>query len=387
MARSASRPSLLAFGVGILAVLSGVLTYATVTGFVPVDLTPTVLVTLLAVNAIFSVALVGLIAWRLVRLWRARNAGMAGARLHVRLVAMFSLIAVTPAVFVAIFAAVTLNLGIETWFSARVQTALDNAVNVARQYVIEQGRHILLDAGEIADSIQHDRALFDPDNHNHVRLGLMIEKIAIMTKDRGLAGSFLIDSKGNELAKSAQLTYSLALKPSAGDIADARAGRIVVDGNPDTGIIHALIYLPFLTDAYLLVVRQVDPKVFGYFHRTKVAVSEYQRLEQNRSEVQLIFAALYVVVSLVVLLAAIWLGLWAANRLVRPISSLIGAAERVTEGDLKAQVEVERFDDEVGALGVAFNRMISQLDAQRTALVTVNRQNDDRRLFMETVLA
>jgi len=387
MARAVSRPSLLAFGVGILAVLSGVLTYATVTGFVPVDLTPTVLVTLLAVNAIFSLALVGLIAWRLTRLWRARNAGLAGARLHVRLVAMFSLIAVTPAVFVAIFAAVTLNLGIETWFSARVQTALDNAVNVARQYVIEQGRHILLDAGEIADSIQHDRALFDPDNHNRVRLGLMIEKIAIMTKDRGLAGSFLIDSKGNELAKSAQLTYSLALKPNAGDIADARAGRIVVDGNPDTGIVHALIYLPFLTDAYLLVVRQVDPKVFGYFHRTKVAVSEYQRLEQNRSEVQLIFAALYVVVSLVVLLAAIWLGLWAANRLVRPISSLIGAAERITEGDLKARVEVERFDDEVGALGVAFNRMISQLDAQRTALVTVNRQNDDRRLFMETVLA
>ncbi len=111
--------------------------------------------------------------------------------------------------------------------------------------------------------------------------------------------------------------------------------------------------------------RQVDPKVFGYYHRTKVRVSaSTSGSSRIISEVQLIFAAIYVVVSLVVLLAAIWLGLWAANRLVRPISSLIGAAERVSEGDLKALVEVERFDDEVGALGLAFNRMISQLDAQ-----------------------
>jgi two-component system nitrogen regulation sensor histidine kinase NtrY len=93
------------------------------------------------------------------------------------------------------------------------------------------------------------------------------------------------------------------------------------------------------------------------------------------------------VVSLVILLSAIWLGLWAANRLVRPISSLIGAAERVSEGDLKAQVEVERSDDEVGLLGRAFNRMTGQLDAQRTALVSANRQNDERRRFTEAVLA
>jgi len=92
-------------------------------------------------------------------------------------------------------------------------------------------------------------------------------------------------------------------------------------------------------------------------------------------------------VSLVVLLSAIWLGLWAANRLVRPISSLIAAAERVSEGDLKAQVDVERNDDEVGALGLAFNRMISQLDTQRASLVSVNRQNEERRRFTEAVLA
>jgi len=383
--RVISRPSLLALGVGVLAVLSAMVTYGMVTGLIPYNPTPSNLVTLLLINLALGVSLASLIAWRLVRLWRARRSGLAGARLHVRLVAMFSLIAVVPAILVAIFATVTLNLGIEAWFSARVQTALDNAVGVARQYMIEQGRHILYDAGEIETGIEHDRALFD--ENKQVRLSMMMEKIAIMTTDRGLAGSFLIDSHGSELAKSAKLIYSTALKPSASDIADARAGRIVVDGDPETGYIHALIYLPFLKDAYLLVVRHVDPKVFGYYHRTKAAVSEYDRLNQSRSQVQLIFAALYIVVSLVILLSAIWLGLWAANRLVRPISSLIGAAERVSEGDLKAQVEIERDDDEVGLLGRAFNRMTGQLDAQRSALISANRQNDERRRFTEAVLA
>ncbi|HEY2886949.1 MAG TPA: PAS domain-containing sensor histidine kinase [Rhizomicrobium sp.] len=383
--RAISRPSLLALGVGVLAVLSAMVTYGMVTGLIPYNPTPSNLVALLLINLALGVSLAGLIAWRLVRLWRERRSGLAGARLHVRLVAMFSLIAVVPAILVAIFATVTLNLGIEAWFSARVQTALDNAVGVARQYMIEQGRHILYDAGEIETGIEHDRALFD--ENKQVRLSMMIEKIAIMTTDRGLAGSFLIDSHGSELAKSAKLSYSTALKPSTSDIADARAGRIVVDGDPETGYIHALIYLPFLKDAYLLVVRHVDPKVFGYYHRTKAAVSEYDRLNQSRSQVQLIFAALYIVVSLVILLSAIWLGLWAANRLVRPISSLIGAAERVSEGDLKAQVEVERDDDEVGLLGRAFNRMTGQLDAQRSALISANRQNDERRRFTEAVLA
>src|SRR6185503_4178914 len=139
---------------------------------------------------------------------------------------------------------------------------------------------------------------------------------------------------------------------------------VVVD-TPDNGTVTALVQLQTLNDSYLETGRVVDPKVFAYYLRTRAAVGEYNRLDENRTQVQLVFAALYGVVSLVVLLAAIWSGLWAANRLVRPISSLIGAADRVTEGDLSAQVEVERDDDEIGSLGLAFNRMTQQLGAQR----------------------
>jgi two-component system nitrogen regulation sensor histidine kinase NtrY len=385
VARAASRPSRLAALVGLLAILSGAFTYATLTGVVPYKPPPVVQVGLLLLTLILGLSLGSLIAWRLMRLWSERRSGIAGARLHVRLVAMFGIMAVAPAIFVAFFAAVTLNLGMESWFSTRVKSALDNAVGVARQYAIETGRGITIDAGEMADGIEHDRSLYDESNH--VKVGLMVEKLAIMTNDRGLVASFLVDSHGNELASSAKLKYTASLKPSTGDIADAKAGRIVVDANPETGIVHALIHLPQLNDAYLLAVRAVDPKVFRYYQRTNGAFNEYKRLEKNRSDVQVNFAVLYTVITLVILMAAIWIGLWFATRLVRPISGLIRAAERVSEGDLKAQVEVERDDDEIGTLGTAFNRMTAQLDGQRSALVSANQQIDERRRFTETVLA
>lgn len=380
-----SRPTLVALGVAFLAVLSGVLTYAVVTGLIPYPVTPDLLVLLLLFNLALALSLMGLLAWRLTRLWADRRAGQAGARLHVRMVAMFAAVAVVPAIFVAIFAAVTLNLGVEAWFSARVKSALENAVNVAERYVQGHERLIVADAYEIANSIEHDPTLFD--EQNHVRAEVLFSRLAELTKERGLQASYILDSKQHVLGSTKQRFLPDLKLPSTADLQAAAKGTIVIDANSNIGVVRALIRMQALNDAYLLVVRSVDPKVLGYYQRTVDAVSEYKRLDQNRSEVQLIFAALYAVVSLLILLAAIWLGLWASNRLVRPISRLIRAAERVSEGDLKAQVEVDSEDDEIGSLGLAFNRMTQQLDAQRTELVEASHQIDARRRFTEAVLA
>ncbi|MDE2112348.1 MAG: PAS domain-containing sensor histidine kinase [Alphaproteobacteria bacterium] len=384
--RAASRPSLLALGVALLAVLSGVVTYGILTGIIPYAPTQGVMVILLLVNLTLGLSLGALIAWRLVRLWSERRSGRAGAKLHVRLVAMFSAIAVVPAILVAIFAAVTLNLGVQAWFSSRVKTAVDGAQNVARQYVLERARGIYVDVSEIAAGLQGDPRIVDLKKHE-VHLGLMFAKLEDMTRDHGLQASYIVDSRGDVLGSSKlkDMTDPRPLKQS--EIAQAANGNIYVGADPEVGIVRAVIKLPALQDAYLEVVRKIDPTVFNYYQRTKNTVHEYSSLERYLSRVQLLFAAFYGVVSLVVLLAAIWLGLWAANRLIKPVSGLIRAAERVSEGDLKAQVEVDRNDDEIGTLGVAFNRMTQQLDAQRSALIAANRQIDERRRFTETVLA
>jgi len=383
--RGASRPSQLALGVGLLAVISGAVTYAILSGLIPFTPGRAGLIVLLLINLTLGLSLGALIAWRLVRLWSERKSGRAGARLHVRLVAWFGTIAVVPAILIAIFAAVTLNLGLEAWFSDRVKEALGSAVNVAQHYMNDHERDIIGDAYEIANSIQRDPTLFDAEKH--VRPTNFFAKLNSLTKDRGLQASYIVDGNGKILASTKQQYLKDPKPPSAADLAQAASGSIVVDAAPGSGTVTALIQMQTLKDAYLLVVRQVDPQVFGYYNRTKYAVSEYNRLDQNRSELQLVFAALYAVVSLVTLLGAVWSGIWAANRLVRPISGLVGAAERVSEGDLTAHVNVAHDDDEIANLGHAFNRMTSQLAAQRADLVAANRLNEERRRFTETVLS
>jgi two-component system nitrogen regulation sensor histidine kinase NtrY len=378
-----SQPSRLAFAVALLAVLSGCVTYALLTGLTTYSPDHVGLIVLALVNLTLVLTLAALIGWRLARLWATRRSGRAGARLHVRLVAWFSAIAVVPAILVAIFAAVTLNLGLDAMFSGRVKEALGSAVNVAQVYVKEHEASILGDVTYIADAIQRDPELFDEEHH--VREGLLFAKLGTITQNRGLQASYILDGKGHVLGSTKQQSLKDPPPPSAADFAQAREG-VVVD-TPDNGTVTALVRLQTLNDAYLETVRVVDPKVFAYYLRTRAAVGEYNRLDENRSEVSLVFAALYAAVSLVVLLAAIWSGLWAANRLVRPISRLIDAAERVSAGDLDAQVRVESDDDELAGLSLAFNRMTQQLSAQRSDLIAANRLNETRRRFTETVLS
>jgi two-component system nitrogen regulation sensor histidine kinase NtrY len=384
--RAISRPSQLAFGVALLAVIFGCVTYALLTRLIPYQLSRTELLVLALIDLALGLTLAALIGWRLTRLWAMRRSGRAGAKLHVRLVAWFSAIAVVPAILVAIFAAVTLNLGQDAMFSGGIQTALGSAKEIAHQYMLLEGQNAALDAGQIVTALEQDPRLFD--KNKQVRTLFMFERLYSMTKERKLLDILVIDSHGTQLGGTTNFKYTAALKPSASDIADARrAGRIVVDGDPNTGIIHALIYVPFLNDAYLLVVRKVNSQVFGYYQGTKETVGEYARLKANNQYVQLVLFGLYVVFSLAVLLAAMWSGLWAANRLVRPISRLIDASEKVSGGDLDAQVRIERDDDELASLSLAFNRMTQQLSAQRGDLIAANRLNEARRRFTETVLS
>ncbi|HXM00944.1 MAG TPA: PAS domain-containing sensor histidine kinase [Rhizomicrobium sp.] len=384
--RAVSRPSLLAFGVGILAITSGLVTYAIVTGFVPYTLSRPGITALLLINFVLVLTLGALIAWRVVRLWSERRSGRAGARLHVRLVGMFATIAVVPAIFVAVFAVVSLNLGMEQWFSPRVQKAIDNSIVVAERYAAERQNLLGDDAVAILKGIEADPNLIGADKS--VNVAVLFRDLGTLTEGRRLLGAFIFDSHGTLLGSTLQQGKLKTTKPPTLDnIAVAARGGVVFDANSNIGVERALVKFRAINNAYLMVVRAVDPEVFRTFQRSTAVSLAYKQMDRDRAKVQLAFAELYGMVSLLILLAAIWLGLWAANRLVKPISQLIDAAERVSEGDLRARVTVERDDDEVGVLGHAFNRMTAQLRSQRSELVDASHQIDVRRRFTEAVLA
>ncbi len=375
-----SRSSLVALAVAVATLVSGVLTYLSLPGFTAYTARPRVVVILILVDLSLVLTLGALIAWRLTRLWIERKRGAAGSKLHIRLVAMFSAIAVVPAILVAVFAAISLDLGVEAWFSDRVQTALTNSVNIADAYVTEHEQNIRGDILAMAIDLNRAAPLVQGDQKR------IVEILETEAKIRALPAVYVIDSSDRILASAKQRYMPEPSPVTPAQIEQAKTEPVVLaDANEKA--VTALFHLDAFVDAYLLVNRPVDPQVLARQQGTHEAVSEYQRLNQNRSQIQLTFAALYFVVAMLILLAAVWLGLWAASRIVRPIGRLAGAAERVSQGDLRVRVAVSKDDDEIGALSQTFNHMTSELDARRQELMDANRQLDARRRFTEAMLA
>ena len=372
----------LAFLIG--GVAAGLATLAAMTGHLPaeVQVGPRGMLLLLNVDLVFLLGLGVLIARRLVRVWLARRRGLAGARLHTRLVGLFSLIAVTPAILLAIFSVVFFNFGLQGWFSQRVSTAIEESLVVAQAYLREHRQNIRRDAVAIADRIEErgTTLTYNPDRLQAV----LDEQVSV----RSLTEAVVFRRSGRVLAK-AGLSFLLNFDSQISTNAMARAaqGNVVTLTASTNDRVRALVKLDVSPEVYLYVGRTIDSRVVEHMNRTEGAVQLYKQLKGKRSDIQVTFALIFMLVALLLLMAAVWIGLSVANHLTRPIGDLIRATDSVGEGDLSARATPPNSGDELDSLTHAFNRMTDQLAGQQQALINANRQLDERRRFTEAVLA
>lgn len=317
---------------------------------------------------------------RLFELWREHKQGLAGSRLHIRLVLLFGAVTITPAIFVAVFSLLFFNMGVKAWFGEPVKEALKEARNVAEAYLLENQNAIRHDAASIVADMRpqvpflmHDKEAFS-------------EMLSDEVDRRGLGEAIVFDLNQQIVAKS-YLTFALEFeKILLEDFKRAKQGELIIHTSERGDRVRALVRLDPVTETYLFIGKFVDPKVLGHLNKTKGAVFEYARLESQRSGIHLTFIVFFILVALILLLAAMWVGLSLAHFLVQPLKQLITAAEAVRHGDLSVRVKEVTEDHEIGHLAEAFNRMISQLYLQRQELVLTNEELMQRRKFMESVL-
>ncbi|HXQ41990.1 MAG TPA: PAS domain-containing sensor histidine kinase [Candidatus Udaeobacter sp.] len=365
----------------VMAVASGLTTYGELTGNIGA-LRSRATIWLLLVDLIVLLLLGTVLARRLVALWAERRSGLAGARLHARMVLLFSLAAVTPTIIVAVFTTLFLNYGIDTWFSARVSTAVNDSLLVAQAYLQEHQQRLGDEALAMASDLQRQGPSLQFNR------GQLAQLLSLHAELRQLDEAAVIDGRREVLANanlSIVMSFSLDLPDWAFN--QARAGQVVILPSPTGDRVRALVQLDPIADTFLYVGRLVDPKVLGHVDKASSAAQIYQDLESRRSTMQITFAFVFAVVALLVLCAAIWLALVFSAQLARPLGLLADAAERVRSGDLSVRVEERAVDGEIGGLSRAFNRMTSQLESQRGELIEANAQLDARRRFTELVLA
>jgi two-component system nitrogen regulation sensor histidine kinase NtrY len=366
----------------VAAPVCAVLTYAMMTGDGPfADENGTALRALLIVDFCLALALIGVIAWRVAMLVLARRARSAGSRLHLRMVRMFTIIAVAPALLLGLFAAVTVTFSLEGWLNKRVAGVVQNSVSIAESYVRERHQAIQLDASAIASEVVRATPFGVPNKATLDRV------LARVSQERRLVEVYILNSSGEIIARGPNSYLFLFTPPTEREFAATRPGEVYVFEDRSGGAVRALQPLPGVFDSFLYLVRPVDGEALRVLAETRSMVSEYQQLENQRSDMQLIFAFLYIGFAVLILSAAIWFGIWFADRLARPIGRLAGAADRVAKGDLDARVNEEKGDDEIAVLSRAFNRMTEQVQRQRESLLDVNVQLDQRRRFTEAVLS
>ncbi len=340
---------------------------------------PMLRVALLA-DLTYFLVLTAVIGLKIGQLVMARRRKSAGSRLHLRLTGVFAAVALMPAVIVAVFATVTVNFGIESWFSEQVGSVVRNSLATAQAYEREHRGNIKGDILAMANDLNRAAAT----GLTGSRLNEIVAQQALL---RELPEAFVFSSQKEILARG-EFSYLFAFEPPTDDqMARARAGEIVIMEDELNNEIRALVYLTNFFDAFLYVTRNVQGKVLQLLDETRATVQLYERLERERDGILFDFALIYLGFALLVILSAILLGLWFAERLAKPVGRLVGAAESIGAGDLDVRVKEPRGKDEISMLSQVFNRMAEQLREQRHELVSANEESEIRRHFIEAVLS
>ncbi len=364
----------------VLSLVSGLATYLILTGLTPISPSNDVVAGVLFVNGLVILAMTGVIAWQLFGLWTAWRNKVAGTRLHVRVVALFSLIAALPAILLAVAATTTFSRSIDNWFSVRTRQIIEHSLDVANAYLEEHGQVVRNDIVNMARDIDAapDAVRADPSQ--------LKQLVLVQAGLRDLQAAHLIDADGKPLVTA--LDDGGRYQPPSADVIRAAAvGQIPILLPPSSFRVAALAKLDRSPGTYLYIAREMSPKVLSYLRRAQAGVAEYEQLRQVRGGVKFAHGLMYTMISLTALLAAIWVGLWFASRFVAPIGRIIGAAQQVSRGNLEVELPVIRGEGDLRRLSQTFNTMTAEIKTQRDALIAANEQLLQRRVFMEAVLA
>jgi two-component system nitrogen regulation sensor histidine kinase NtrY len=368
------------FAIG-LALLSTLLTFLVLTSLTGIEPTPEVVNSFLLINGATILVLIGIIVREVWQVVQARRRGRAASRLHVQIVGLFSIIAVLPAVVVAIVANVTIDRGLDRLFSGPTRQAIQNSLTIALAYTNEHAQLIQGDILGMANDIAMARPLYDQDRRS------FIELLTASAASRNLPGAMLIDKDRNILEKAETDIQLTSVVPPSDFLNNVDVTKPEIAVLPEENNVAAVIRLRAFNDTFLYVARPLDPRVVAQLKQTQASVAEYAEIESRRLGLQVNFALMFAVIALTILTASVLIGLNFSNWLVAPIRRLMSAANIVSTGDLHVQVPVHRSEGDLAQLGETFNKMTQELRTQRDELVSASDLIDSRRRFIEAVLS
>lgn len=342
---------------------------------------------LLVANLVPAVLLVVLIGRRIAHRRAQRRGAAGGGRLHVRLVAIFSLLASVPIILTAFAASFMFRSGVQFWGSERARHTFELSVSMLReaqnQIITRWTDEARVMADDLSTAMRNNLTLGTTQFHYY---------FAKQTFFRNLEQSILFG-----YTKEKGITIYDQFNPPEMQKIAARLRPTVVEGlqrnrqvyvDLDRDVIWVLTPVTGSDKLYLYVATSANARFLVDQHqRAEAVLVEYGALQRRAGDLQIKFNLALYATALLILAVTVWIALAVADRLVRPVGDLVDAARRVAGGDLSARVGEPGVDDEIGTLALAFNAMTAQLETQTGALVAANDQLDSRRALIEAVVS
>ena len=337
----------------------------------------------LLMDLVYVLLIIGIVLVRILYVLSQRRSRLAGSKLHFRLAGVFTTMSLLPTITVAVFATVSINLGLEAWFSERVQSVVGTSLSAARAYADEQQDALVEDIRSLAQSLQDFKKSRPFIEEDELRNQLASRQMKLQ---RGLKEAFIVNGSGNiELRGERSYLFDFE-KPDEQKIKRS-IENVVLINDFNNNELRALFYLNGFGDKYLYVTREVDGTLFNLLDETQRTAILYQQMESDRTAYLLNFAVLYFALALLLIVSSVLFALWFAERLSKPIGRLAAAAKRVGAGELTTQVIEDEGDDEIAQLGRYFNQMTKQLKHQRDTLVDNTEQIEERTRLFDSVLS
>ncbi len=365
------------------AVACALATFLVVAEFGVLSPTDDRLIALFVANGLLVGVLLVMVVVKATRLYRVWRQGEAAARLHVRIVGLLLVIALIPAVLLAVAGSITLERALNPSFMRGVKVFVHNTAQAAEAFQSSQCQALLQEAQLTASDLDRARVLFITDrNYFH-------QIFASRANFLGFSVAALVKSNGEildrvDVAKNAS---AIVIAPPQSEFDNARRGEplcLMIDDGKSFVAIRAL---KAFEDTFLYVTRPIDPFAIEFPKQAETLISKYDEFDSYRAAVQRAFVVMYALLTTIMLLSSVWFGLDFADRLVTPIRTLIAATDQVSAGNLNVRVKVDRSQGELARLAAVFNNMTTELNLQQSRLLEANRINDERREFTEAVLA
>jgi two-component system, NtrC family, nitrogen regulation sensor histidine kinase NtrY len=367
----------------VFAIAAAMASFLIFAGYTPIAPTDVVVLTLFFVNVLCIVILFGFVVaegWSLIA---ARRAQLAGARLHIRIVGLFSIVAIVPAILMAIVGSAILDRSLNPVFLQDVRNYLLHTVDAARLFREDQCRTLLQEAELTASDLDRGQALFTTDRQ------FFHEFFTQRVKALNFSSAAIMHPNGaieDKVDTGATVGTTIA-HPEPSDFQDAGNGEPLCMILDEGRTFVALRKLNAFDNLFLYVARPIEPYSVEFPRQAARFVALFDSFDSHRENIQIAFATMYVLVAMIMLLSATWVGLSFANGLVAPIRRLIAAADEVASGNLNVQVAVNRSEGDLAHLGDTFNKMTAELSVQQSRLIAASNLIDERRLFTEAVLS